>query len=228
MHSHSSHQSHEGYPQSSPGSYHSPLPDSRRSLSNLDSYFQHLPVPVPQDDARREELVTRSNSASSSRSDSARTHATTGSSVGYPSRSQLAMTALPPLPSTTGAGLKRPSLEFVPGGLTPVATSGGTASSGGSSGAGNSLFTTMSGLSSISTMPSPPAQPKEKPKPFVLARPGLGERKYSDDSLLQPSQFLGARVTNATPMDEKERMDFSGGAGEKAPILPNAHVAATA
>lgn len=153
----------------------------------VQSQSQSQPQPLPlsycptSNDGRAEELVERSNSLGSDRSESARTAATTGSSVGYPGPSMRSLAFTP----ARAVELPRPPLE-------------GQGSSSTNNSGESSLFSQPSSRSSGKSTP-------DAPKPF-LGRPAV-RRQDSDDSLLiVPSQFLGARIVNGgavTPAEER-------------------------
>lgn len=180
MQSHSS-QSHEGYIQNAtPASYLPPLSDLVYARADRDS------GEVP---------VVRSTSNASSRSESARTAATSGSSAGYSLRPPiLALTPLPPRPAMAISPSQDSDSSDPPSSMfSSTTTSTGQSSLGSSSPVDSDNIKPVSAFAS------------------ALKRPQLVNRTYSGDSFLQPSQYLGARVVNhdLTPKDEKESLDLS-------------------
>lgn len=170
----------------SPIAYPQPLPDLRRNLSG-----NRLSMGFVEEERRREEFISRSASNASDRSDSAGTAATTGSSQ-YGISRRPTMGSIDALRSAAGSPerLERPSLEVL-----NTTASTGTHSPGVTEA---SLPTSQTNSTSASSY--------DQPEPS-FRRPGV-QRNDSDESLLVPSQFLGARIVNATPGEEKPEFDL--------------------
>ncbi|KAM0753118.1 hypothetical protein T439DRAFT_346787 [Meredithblackwellia eburnea MCA 4105] len=190
----------------SPASYNQPLPDMHQSLSDnrlASMAYYGSDEGARGGDGRREELVTRAASPGSDHSDSARTAATTGSSVGYSGQGLRGLASMTPMPTldsrraSGGALLRgaRPSLEVLTSGRGSGSDSSGT------------MLSSVLSAGSASTGGTSIPSPTEKPTP-VQRRTSL-RRSNSDDSLLPPSQFLGARVVNATPAEERTGFDLA-------------------
>ncbi|KAI5480772.1 hypothetical protein MNV49_007178 [Pseudohyphozyma bogoriensis] len=185
--SHSS-QGHEGptSQQTSPASYHAPLPDVRQ---NHHQYYQQAGAGSydyggqQEMEARREELVSRSSSNASMRS-----AATTGSTAGGASASASHHLRMTPA---------RPGPQVITNAEQPTSDSSGSA-------AHSSLFSGVTHSTSVSSIAS---HPKIVNEPVQSLKRPPHNRTWSDDSLIQPSQFLGARIANAdTPTPEKSSL----------------------
>lgn len=207
MQSHSSH-SHDGFgSQHSPSSFsHIPLPDHRLSQQQ---YYQHMSQVAQQPgsfgfalyDGRREELAAE-GSDSADHSESGRTAATTGSSNGFASSHSQRGAPRPDLPVET-----RPTLPVIEGSYNSSSSSSAPSSSIPSSDTPSSDV--PSAEASNTFLPQDSLAESERIKSFKSRlRPGMMARSESADSFKVPSQFLGARIANATPTEEKAEFTF--------------------
>lgn len=212
-HSHDGNYSQNG---GSPQQFSSPTFNGRQQSQQQYQQQQHFypvqPLNYIPEDTRQADLSRIPSS--SGHSESTRTHATSGSTAG----GLAASLSMHPLPqsnvynhndylATSDQSTTRPPLEVLPESLSSSQSSDSNSSRSNNDStppsAMQSIFTTMTdGNSSASPNHSPTTSSNG-------SHSGL-KRQASVESLMPPSQFLGARIVNVvTPREEKGSMDFN-------------------